>query len=109
MTGRKKPLSSVTTILEDSKFHIGVNTWFPLVSLPLIVGVIAWLTTMFSYTQQNAEAISMIRKEVSAINDSRDGYRKHMWDSIRDQDKRLARMEGKIDALLNHHEKKGQR
>ena len=77
----------------------GPNTLIPVSVLVAVVGGVFWLTSIFVLAENNADAIISLKKEVQLTNDSRAEYRRRLWEAIRKQDARLARIEGKLDVI----------
>ena len=77
-----------------------VPIFYVAVTLATVVGAIAWLTEIRSLAKTNTDQILKLERVVIDINNSLASYRTRLWESIRTQDKRLARIEGKLDVLL---------
>jgi hypothetical protein len=65
----------------------------PLGALTVIIGGVIWLTTLHSLTQQN-------QRKINDIKDELDTSKSMIFSRLQNLDERLARMEGKIDMIV---------
>lgn len=89
-------------ITKDTLVPIGVVSGF----LIILIGGVLWLSEIRSIAASNKEQIIAIHEDIDEINDSRAEYRKRLWESIRRQDERLARIEGKLQVIYDTLKKK---
>lgn len=75
------------------------STLIPVSVLLVVVGGVFWLSTMYAMAVGNAAAITKLHEQIEDTNSSRAAYRSRIWEAIRDQDKRLASIEGKLDVI----------
>lgn len=66
----------------------------PIGAIAVLMGAVAWLTTLHSLATQNREAIVEIRQEL-------DQTKTEISLRINDVDQRLGRIEGKLDMLID--------
>lgn len=92
-------MSKLTTITEA--------TLLPISLVIAMLGGAAWLTKMYSIAADNKLQIAAIYEDLDEVEASRNFRRSQLWDRINDQDKRLARIEGKIDILLKIETNRG--
>ena len=78
-------------------------------ALVIVIGGILWLTEIFAIANSNLEKIDRIESEIGKIEESRTYYRSRLWESIWNQDERLARIEGKLDVLIEDRPTRGVR
>lgn len=90
----------------NRKNMLSSETFIPIVwvgtIIIVLIGGILWLTEIRGVAVANKDSIKRIEQEVTDINETRAAYRTRIWESIRSQDKRLARIEGKIDILIQN-------
>jgi hypothetical protein len=73
-----------------------LNKWTgPLGALAILIGGVAWLTELHSIAKDNREQIAIIRMD---FDNSKDKIELR----LNDLEKRLARIEGKIDMLVEN-------
>ena len=66
------------------------------VILVTVVGGVLWLSEIRALAIRNSERINVIEASIEATRN----YRAEIWRSVTDQEKRLGRIEGKIDTIV---------
>ena len=84
---------------ETPRTILNQHTLIPVSVLLIVVGGVFWLTSIFVLAETNATAIIELRDDIALTNKSRAAYRQRLWEAIRSQDARLARIEGKLDVI----------
>lgn len=71
-----------------------INKWTaPLGAFSILIGGVVWLTSLHSIATQNQKNIQEIRQDF-------DNTKTKIYNRLNNLDERLARMEGKIDMLI---------
>jgi hypothetical protein len=85
---------------KDSVTKLGVDTMVPISIFGVLAGGIFWLSTMYTQVVNARHEIEGIKQHISEINESRADYRSKLWHNQRSIDRRLSKIEGKIDFLV---------
>lgn len=77
-----------------------LNNWTaPLAALTVLMGGVVWLTSLHGIAHQNKESIQELRVEF-------DRSKTEIALRLNDLDKRLGRIEGKLDLLIDKRERR---
>lgn len=85
------------------------NTMVPVSLVIIIIGGSVWLGTQYSLAKNNADQIVKIHSDIEGIEESRNQRRTQLWNRINDQGKRLSRIEGKLDILIELQKRETQK
>lgn len=66
----------------------------PLGALAAIIGGVIWLTTLHGIAEQN-------QKDIAEIRETQKAHKMKIYSRLQNLDERLARMEGKLDMIIN--------
>jgi hypothetical protein len=84
---------------------ITAETMLPISLLGVVAGGIFWLSVLYVNVEHATAEIAGIKEEIHNVNNSRASYRSKLWANQRDIDRRLAKIEGKLDFLIERSQK----
>lgn len=76
------------------------GTLVPVSLMVLFSGFVYWLSSLYALAAENRNQIASIHVQIDSIEEEMANRRTQLWTAIRDQDRRLANIEGKLDALI---------
>jgi hypothetical protein len=77
------------------------DTMIPISIFGVLAGGIFWLSVMYENTSHATSEIEVIKKQIADVNKSRASYRSKLWENQRQIDRRLSKIEGKIDFIVD--------
>lgn len=86
-----------TRITQETLLPMGLV----ITAIIVLVGGILWLTEIRSLAAQNSREIMKIEKTLDQLNNEHLILKQRLFDRINSQDKRLARIEGKLEVIYD--------
>jgi len=83
-------------------FKKSLGRWAdPLATVAIFIGVVSWFIASYSQIEGNQDSLKSLKEEVRILRSETHDTDHKIEDKILDQSKRLGRIEGKLDIIID--------